>query len=141
MNPRDFYQELLERIDDETERKVFEALASHLGQPITRRELVQEVFGLHCDHADLSQCPHDRICRKCIERLRLRRFPIVASSGEAGYTLVADENRIDSYIAEEVDRANHIRNKIDMLRQARPVSVSLRHWKEGHLQAVQTTMF
>lgn len=141
MKPSEFYESLLAQINDETEKAVFEALSGLIGQRVSRVDLVMIVFGHGVNPDELSQDADDRKIRKCIEALRLKGFPIIASSGESGYALVDDPALMDGYIAEEMARIQHIQAKIDVLRRGRQFAKSLHEWREATQMAIQSTMF
>jgi len=142
LNPRDFYDNLLSQITEEDEKKVFEIFAHRIGQRISREYLLQEVYGVIITDVEyLNMDSHDRMIRKHIENLRLKSFPIVATSGNAGYIMVDDPDLIDAYIAEESNRILHLENKIQMLYRAKDNARSLHEWRETSKVAVQDPLF
>lgn len=136
MRPSEYYRTLLEGVTEELERSVFMILAENVGVPVARGDLIARAL------ADAGPSPSaDRKIRKAIENLRLRKLPIVSTSGDAGYALVDDVERIDQYIAEESARVEHIQRKIAMLREARGVAVNLAEYKRSGIAAIQSSMF
>jgi len=107
------YEQLIAEITDEDERKVFDALLDADGRRVTREELVQEVYGVHVDSNVLAASAEDRMVREIIRRLRERDYPIVSSSGKAGYTMKASAEEMDIYIAEQASRKDKIQGNID----------------------------
>ena len=140
MKPSEFYQKLLSELSSDLERKVFEVMSRQMGKRVTREHLITAIFGITMCQ-DISSSAEDRKIRKCIEALRMKGFPIIASSGEAGYTLVDDVEQIDQYIAEESGRVEHLRSKIKMLYAARHTAKHLRIWRESTDVPVQERMF
>ena len=98
------YQQLLDEIDGDMERKVLAVLVEHAGVKVTRQDLVLYVFGHYVKANQLSASTEDRQIRECIERLRAS-WPIVSSSGEPGYVLEDNEDRIREFAAEQESRA------------------------------------
>ena len=142
MNPRDFYDSLLNQITEEDEKKVFHVFTHRIGQRISREFLLQEVFGIIItDREYLNMDSHDRMIRKHIESLRLKGFPIVSTSSDAGYVMTDDPEQIDACIAEESNRILHLENKIQMLYRAKDNARSLHEWRETTLAAVQDPLF
>lgn len=130
MKPSEFYDNLLRSITDELERKVFFALTHRIGRLVTRAELIEAVFGLEVGTgAELAGSVRDRKIRVCIAKLRERSIPIVSSSGEAGYELCDDPDRINQYIAEEMHRVEAIQDKVTHLRRSLTTATSLREWR------------
>lgn len=97
------YLQLLSEITDGLERKVLEILLENPTERIDRRQFVHAVFGRVA--YDLTSNTDDRQIRECIERLRAKGWPIVSSSGEAGYVLEDNEERIREFAAEQESRA------------------------------------
>lgn len=140
MRPSEFYQSLLAQIDDKFEQDVFQCLAGHIGESISRQELIFDVCGAMVDKEILSGDADDRRIRKCIERLRYKGFPIVSSSSGNGYSLVDDPQKMDTYLAEERARADHIQKKIQALYRARRMARAMpmiRKWKASEAVATQ----
>jgi hypothetical protein len=103
------YQQLLAEIDDDLERKTLDVLLEQYGsqQKSSRVYLVWRVLGV------ADQTPNsvsDRKVRKVIEHLRAKGWPIVSSSGEAGYSLEDDETKIRMFAAEQESRAERSRD-------------------------------
>ena len=97
----------MNQITEEDEKKVFQVFTHRIGQRISREFLLQEVFGIIItDREYLNMDSHDRMIRKHIESLRLKGFPIVSTSSDAGYVMTDDPEQIDACIAELVARSN-----------------------------------
>lgn len=131
------YDQLLQEVTDELERKVFEALSKRNGQPMTRGDLVFEIFGEYVQKSELSSNTNDRKIREAIERLRKRDFPIHSSSGEAGYMLTADEEAIDEYIGEQEARIERLRENIIAARRSKVKARLISVWTRSQTPAVQ----
>jgi hypothetical protein len=137
MQPADFYQSILDSLTDDLERKVFQVLSDHFGLPITRVEIISLVYGIDIEKAKLSDSRQDRAIRKCIENLRSKDYPIVASSGEAGYFLTDNQNEIDACVAEERARVRNIEKKIEHMQRSRRLAHDLHLWRRGAQLPVQ----
>ena len=107
------YDQLVSEITDADERKVFDVLLQADGQRISRVELVKEVFGVVVESEALANSVEDRKVREIIHRLRERDYPIVSSSGAAGYTMKASAEEMDAYIADQASRKEKIQDNID----------------------------
>ena len=125
------YDMLLAEITDELERKVLQVLIDHAGTRVTRPQLVFEVFGVYVQQKELASSVEDRKNRECIERLQKRDYPIMASSGQAGYVLAADETVLDAYIAEIGSRIENMKEKQSALHRSRRWIGFIRQWKEN----------
>jgi hypothetical protein len=95
---------------------------------VTRPELVQAVFGYH--PSELAGNTDDRKIREAIENLQAHEYPIVASSGAAGYTLSADEKALDTYLAEIGSRIKTLTSKRESLQKSRRWIAFIRQWRE-----------
>lgn len=137
MQPSEFYQSILDSITDRDERHLFVILSEHVGQPMSRSDLIQEFFGVRVRPEELANNPHDRMIRKIIENLRNRDYPIVSSSGEAGYMLTDDQDAIDACVAEERARVRKIEEKITHMQRSRKLAHDLHLWREGAELPVQ----
>lgn len=140
MTTHPVYDQLLSEITDELERKVLQVLIDKAGTRVTRPQLVYEVFGVTVEQAELSASTEDRRIRECIESLQRRDYPIMASSGQPGYVLAADESVLDAYIAEIGSRIANMQEKQSALRRSRRWISFIRQWREGR-PAVQLNMF
>ena len=107
------YEQLIAEITDEDERKVFDALLDADGRRVTREELVKEIYGVEVNSNALASSVEDRKVRAIIHRLRERDYPIVSSSGQSGYTMKANPEEMDIYIAEQASRKEKIQDNID----------------------------
>jgi hypothetical protein len=107
------YEQLIAEITDEDERKVFDVLLRADGGRVSREELVWDVYGVTIDPSKLANSVEDRKIRTIIRRLRERDYPIVSSSGEPGYTMKANPEEMDIYIAELASRKERLQEDID----------------------------
>ncbi len=133
------YERLLSEITEETERKVFQVLLDHVGEHVTRPQMVLEVFGVYVQQKELAGSKEDRKIRVCVEALQRKEFPISASSGEAGYILAADEHSVDAYIAELVSRQTNLEHKVGAVRRSKRWIPLLMEWKSSR-PAVQARL-
>lgn len=122
------YDMLLTQVSEDLERKVLGVLLDRAGLPVTRPELVQAVFGYR--PTELAGNTDDRKIREAIENLQAHEYPIVASSGAAGYTLSADENALDTYLAEIGSRISTLTSKRESLQKSRRWIAFIRQWRE-----------
>lgn len=134
------YDLLLRDITDDLERKVLSALIEHAGERRTRPQLVFDVFGKYVQSSELANNTDDRKIRECIENLQRREYPILASSGIAGYILVTDDKELDDYVGEIVSRANQMHEKAHALRKSRKWIRSIQEYKANR-PAEQISMF
>lgn len=137
MQPTDYYQSILDTITDDLERRVFQLLSSRVGSQTSRSFMIFWLFGEEVTDDSLASNPHDRAIRKCIENLRNRDYPIVASSGEAGYCLTDDPEQINACIAEERARVKKIEEKIGHMQRSRQMAHDLHLWRQGAQLPVQ----
>ena len=140
MTTHPVYDHLLAEITDELERKVLQVLIDKAGTRVTRPQLVYEVFGVTVEQAELSASTEDRRIRECIESLQRRDYPIMASSGQPGYVLAADESVLDAYIAEIGSRIANMQEKQSALRRSRRWISFIRQLREAR-PAVQLNLF
>lgn len=94
-------------------RKILNAL-SQAPKGLTRKELIRIVFGEE-PGSNLSNDTRDRKIRKGIEYLRNLGFPIVSTSGKAGYGLDTDPENIECMIRELKSRITHLQQRIDAI--------------------------
>ncbi len=119
---------LLEGVDDGLERKVLRVLMQDAGRRVSRPMLVMQVFKVFVRPSELASCGKDRQIREAIERLQGLGYPILASSGQAGYMLGGEEQQLDDYLVELVSRKVRIEEKIGHLRVARKWMPFIREW-------------
>jgi hypothetical protein len=93
--------------------KILEAL-SQAPKGLTRKGLIRIVFGEEPDN-NLSNDTRDRKIRKGIEYLRNLGFPIVSTSGKAGYKLDTDSKNIDCMIRELESRIMHLQQRVEAI--------------------------
>ncbi len=79
---------------------------------ITRKGLIRTVFGEEPSN-NLSNDTRDRKIRKGIEYLRNLGFPIVSTSGKAGYKLDTDPHNIEDMIREWESRIVQLQQRVD----------------------------
>jgi len=139
MTTHPVYDLLLQDVTDELERKVLSALIAHAGEKITRPELVFSVYGVYVQQSSLNASLEDRKIREAIERLQRKEYPILASSGAAGYVLASDDAELDSYLGEIVSRQNTLIEKERALRRSRRWIKFIREYKTN--AAKQISMF
>lgn len=141
MQPQEYYQEILNGITDDLERRVFDQLSQHLGEAVLRTELIEALYGERVESGELASHPHDRAIRKCVEALQTKGFPIVSSSSEAGYCLTDDGEAIDKCVREYRSRIQRMQEKVDHLLRAKSMAHTLRQWHRGSEIPVQARMF
>ena len=134
------YELLLKNVTDEFERSVLNVLIEHAGEKVSRPDLVAALFGITVQPGRLANSTEDRRIREAIERLQRSEYPIMASSGSAGYVLATDEADIDSYIGEIVSRQNMLKEKEKALRGSRRWIKFIREYK-SYKPAQQLSMF
>lgn len=135
------YDQLLSEITDDLQRRVFQALADHAGEKVTRPDLVFAVFGHYVQQGALGNNTDDRKIRECIEALQMREYPILSSSGEAGYVLLADEAELDKYVAELASRRERLSEKIGALQRSRRRIDDIRTYRQAAQSASQPSLF
>lgn len=136
------YEQILEEINDDLEKRVFDVLVASAGQDVTRRELILAIFGVQvAEWEDLSNNKLDRKIRKCIERLRKKDFSIVSSSGKAGYRLDLDDESMDAYIVELNSRRESLSVSIEHAYRAKRKLPALREYRKTLQPIVQGKLF
>ena len=94
-------------------RKILDALLQ-APKGLTRKGLIRIVFGEEPDN-NLSNDTRDRKIRKGIEHLRNLGFPIVSTSGKAGYNLDTDPKNIECMIRELESRIMHLQKRVEAI--------------------------
>ena len=130
MTTHPVYDLLLAEVTEAFEKDVLSVLIGRAGEKTSRPDLVFCVFGIYVQSGELANCTEDRKIREAIERLQLKGFPIVASSGSAGYVLLADEAELDKYLAEIITRQIALRAKQNALRQSRKWIKFVREYRD-----------
>jgi hypothetical protein len=102
-------------------RKILDALLQ-APKGLTRKGLIRIVFREEPD-SNLSNDTRDRKIRKGIEHLRNLGFPIVSTSGKAGYQLDTDPKNIECMIRELESRIAHLQQRVDAARHYRAVFI------------------
>jgi hypothetical protein len=105
MTTHPVYDQLLSEVTDDLERQVLQVLIERAGTKTSRPDMVFAVFGIYVQASQLADSTEDRKIRECIERLRAT-WPIVSSSGEAGYILEDNEASILEFAKEQESRAD-----------------------------------
>jgi hypothetical protein len=136
MTTHPVYDQLLTEVTDALERQVLAVLVERSGQKTSREELVLLVFGIYVQASQLANSPEDRKIRECIERLR-ETWPIVSSSGEAGYTLEDDEDRIKDFAREQESRAEKNRRNARQAYAWLPKARAIQEARRTHAQVIQ----
>lgn len=110
----DIYRRMLEELGagelNQLQNDVFDLLRRY-PSGLTRAEFVQQLFGY--TPTDLANDVNDRKVRKAIEALRGRLFPIVSSSGEAGYRLDTSRAAVAGMVREWMSRREKLTDLIN----------------------------
>ena len=114
----DVYERILQELADgeldELEVKVFHFLRRVYPAPMTRRDLIESVFGYRpADEEDLNNNTDDRKIRTAIASMFDKGVPIVSTSGGAGYRIDIDLDQWDKLAAELEAKKDTITKKID----------------------------
>jgi hypothetical protein len=131
------YDQLLEGVTEELERKVLDILLQSYPETsagITRQQLVLTLFGYWPENLATDQ--NDRIIRKAIEHLR-QEWPIVSSSGGAGYRLSEDADEIKAFAAEQEARAEKIKRDARAAFRWLPKARAIREMRRSNLTVTQ----
>lgn len=131
------YDALLSEITDELEHTVLVILIERAGQKTTRQDMVMAVFGHYVLPSQLAASTEDRKIREVIERLRAKDWPIVSSSGEAGYILEDNEERIREFAAEQQARAEKNRQTALSAYRWLPKARTIREMRRSNLTVTQ----
>ena len=134
MSPTLIYNQLLSEVTDELERKVLIVLMFH-PEGVSRSRLIEILYGIWVPPAELANNRYDRKIRLAIEALR-KSWPIVSSSGEAGYKLTEDPKEIEDYAAEQASRAAR---ETEKARQAHAWPAKIRPIQEYRKSGVKVT--
>ncbi len=110
-------------------RKILDALLQ-APKGLTRKDLIRIVFGKEPDN-NLSNDTSDRKIRKGIEYLRNLGFPIVSTSGKAGYKLDIDSKNIDEMIREWESRIVHLQQRVNAARHYHDLFIRIFHTKQN----------
>lgn len=91
----DEYQKILDELADgemdELQVRIFHFLRRVYPAAMTRRDLIECIFGYRpAENADLNNSTHDRKIRTAIAGLFEQDYPIVSTSGGAGYRIDID---------------------------------------------------
>ena len=122
------YKKLLAELNagelPEIVRKILDALLK-AQKGLTRRGLVRIVFGEEPDN-NLSNDTRDRKIRKGIEYLRKLGFPIISTSGKAGYRLDTDPENIECMVRELKSRIMHLQQRVEAISSYQELFVRVR---------------
>lgn len=110
-------------------RKIMDALLQ-APKGLTRKGLIRIVFGEEPEN-NLSNDTRDRKIRKGIEHLRNLGFPIVSTSGKAGYKMDTDPKNIEEMIREWESRIVQLQQRVDAARHCHDLFIRLFHTKRN----------
>lgn len=118
MSRTDVYERILQELADgeleELEVKIFHFLRRVYPATLTRRDLLDMVFGYRpADEEDLNNNTDDRKIRTAIASMYEKGVPIVSTSGGAGYHIDIDLDKWDKVAAELEAKKDTISKKID----------------------------
>ena len=111
------YDEIIEGNDEALQRRVLAILQAAKPQPVTRERLVRMALG--CERGDRGYSTADRQVRAAVASLLLRGYPVISSSGEAGYHLTDDPEEVKQAIAEVSSRMASLGERLRALRSVR----------------------
>lgn len=135
MTTHPVYDQLLASLTDADETAVLKVLLERAGERVTRYELLETIQGAearaYAEQHGLANNTDDRRNREAIERLQGKDYPIVSSSGQAGYILAADDAITEAYIAEIGSRITQMEAKKESLRRSKKWIPFIREWKAG----------
>lgn len=120
ITPEDVYLEIKAMTPQDIDTKVLNVLMQHVGREnsISRRHLIDQVFGVCLPvNVNLANLRADRQVRLAIARLQ-KDYPIIGSSGGAGYCMVSGMDELTRYEAEINSRAKKLLEKSRRLRRA-----------------------
>lgn len=113
MHPKEIYERLEHELEsgelNDLQKQVFTLLKDNPAG-LSRQDLVMKIFGYWPE--TLEGNTDDRKIRKAIERLRLRNFPILATSGRPGYRLDISREAVYQMLSEMRSRREHIDQQI-----------------------------
>ncbi len=123
---RTVYRHIQETAPADLERRIMDILEaarrSSPGTNVTKSELILQIYGIRTPLGRTvtgNTSTQDRQIRDAIADLQEQGYPIIASSGAAGYRLaINDEERLD-YIHEIEARINKLELKVRALRSPR----------------------
>ena len=109
-----FHEDLLLELSkgelDELQRKIYDLLKQY-PDGISRQNFVFLIYGYV--PVQLAGNKHDRKIRKAIEKLRLRLFPIIATSAKPGYRLDFSRQAVSKMLSELQSRRDRIQEQIN----------------------------
>lgn len=106
--------ELAEGELDELEVRVYHFLRCVYPAPMTRRELIESIFGYRpAKDGDLNNNIDDRKIRTAIASLFIKGVPVVSTSGGAGYHIDIDLNQWNEVIRELEGKRKTLGEKVD----------------------------
>lgn len=114
----DVYNRILDELAngelEELEVKVFHFLRRVYPAPLTRYDLIEQVFGVRpAADENLNNNTCDRKIRTAISSMFIKGVPIVSTSGGAGYRIDIDLGQWTHMVAELESRKDQLERKID----------------------------
>ena len=131
------YDQLLSEVTDALEHRILDILLQaypNTAAGITRQQLVMTLYGYWPDNLETDR--NDRIIRKAIEHLR-QDWPIVSSSGGAGYRLSEDPQEISAFAAEQASRAERNRENAQRAYRWLPKARAIQEARRTAIQVTQ----
>jgi DNA-binding winged helix-turn-helix (wHTH) protein len=127
---------------NELESKVVDILKRADGEPVTRRDFIEEIF-LYTPSRDLSNNSDDRKVRKAIESLRRKGATMIVSTfGSAGYCIDNSVERAEEMAAEMEKRARELNALAEKIRSAlRPVEMPKEVFERAKPKAISQLSF
>ena len=120
MSHTDAYKQIVDSTPDDLPEKIMDVLTkayqTQPGANVTKQEIIRAVFGEPDFERNRVNSTKDRQVRDVIADLQLEGYPIIASSGKAGYRLAANVSEATQYIAELESRVSQLQGKIRALR-------------------------
>ena len=118
MSRTDQYQRILDELADgeldELQAKVFHFLRKVYPASLTRRELIDCIYGYRpADEEDLNNNTDDRKIRTAISTMFELGVPVVSTSGGAGYRIDIDMNSWNDMIVELQGKKKSFERKIE----------------------------
>jgi hypothetical protein len=93
------------------------ALKNSPGINVTKQDMIKNVYGKFIEKARLSGTTEERQLRDTIADLQVSGYPIIASSGKAGYRLAQNKAEIEEYVSELESRISQLQSKVFALRR------------------------
>lgn len=116
MSTTQVYDQMVATMPEDLPKRIMQVLTTAYkespGSNVTKQDIIKQAFPLPIRRP----ATEDRQLRDTIADLQLAGYPIVASSGKAGYRLAVDSEDAAEYISELESRKEQLQNKIDALR-------------------------